>query len=61
MSKKSNEKLKYLETESKLIMDQIKAEATNSREINNYIESEKKKYKKSDEIEDLNHYGEAEH
>ena len=46
MSEKSNKKLKYLETESKLIMDQIKAEASNNREINNYIESEKKKYKK---------------
>lgn len=48
-----NDKINIIQTESKFIMDQIKAEATNNREINNFIESEKKKYKKSDEIEDL--------
>lgn len=42
---------KILETEAKLLPDQIKAKKVN--DLDNFIEAERKKYKITDEIEDL--------
>lgn len=49
----TNDRFSFLETESKLILDQIKATKSKDYDIVNFLESEKKKYKKTDEIEDL--------
>lgn len=40
-------------TESKQVMDQVIAEDYKDREIKNFIEIEKKKYKKTDDIDDI--------
>lgn len=47
-----NDKFLDLEIQSKLIADQIRAERANN-DICDFFESERKKYKKTNEIEDL--------
>lgn len=44
-------RFKILETEAKLLPDQIKAKKVN--DLDNFIEVERKKYKITDEIDDL--------
>lgn len=46
-----DDRFKILETEAKLLPDQIKAKKVN--DLDNFIEAERKKYKKTDEMEDL--------
>lgn len=46
-----DDRFKILETEAKLLPDQIKAKKVN--DLENFIEAERKKYKKTDEIDDL--------
>lgn len=40
-------------TEAKLMMDQIKAEPASDMDIENFIKLESKKYKKTDDLQDL--------
>lgn len=49
----NDDKINTLITESKQVMDQVIAEDYKDREIKNFIEIEKKKYKKTDDIDDF--------
>ncbi len=42
-----------LQTEAKQFIDQMKAEPTSNREVKKFIELEKKKYKKTDKLNDM--------
>ncbi|MGD9568822.1 MAG: hypothetical protein AB7V48_10960 [Sedimentibacter sp.] len=49
----NDDKINILITESKQVMDQVLAESYKDRDIKNFIEIEKKKYKKTDDIDDI--------
>jgi hypothetical protein len=49
----NDDRINTLITESKQGMDQVIAENYKDREIKNFIEIEKKKYKKTDDIDDI--------
>ena len=54
MTKNHNEnQINTVYTEAKLMMDQIKAEPVSEMDIENFIKLESKKYKKTDELQDL--------
>lgn len=45
--------LKRIHTETMLLQDQTKAESPVEKDIKNFIELEKKKYKKTDDLKDM--------
>lgn len=54
MTKNHNEnQINTVYTEAKLMMDQIKAEPVSDMDIENFIKLESKKYKKTDELQNL--------
>lgn len=46
-------KMKNIHTEAKQMMDQTKSLTADDMEVNNFIELEKKKFKKTDDLQDL--------
>lgn len=53
MTRNYKNQINTVHTEAKQMMDQIKAETAYDMEIKNFIELESKKYKKTDDLEDL--------
>ncbi|GEM_PF-795428 len=50
---RTENEMNTVHTEAKLMMDQIKAETASDMDIKNFIKLESKKYKKTDDLEDL--------